>query len=347
MVLIYFGDWFAGNFCFSSLLPPEPRLLAKKTKSSVFDAVSVPRSIAVIRRKVVSLAQEKHLDPVQPSFNHGEEARLLFLFQRLLESGRILSENAPLVTVDAHGILQKVNATKFLEAGSLNASELANIHTLSSELDFGLITNHGKATATLCFLNSTAGKTPIKVSLGKSGASFRDADNPGQLDIMTFEPSTLIIPPFTIGVFRVHLEVHRSDADLVRSEGFIGSKLEYRVNDRFKYVMPIVATMDPIEVDLVGDSIVDDVITIAVTPGKEHQHMALLGESTFQLLNSGKNKARFSFERVSQQKHDDGRVEFQPASGVLPGKSTLTVKAVFHPSLKQRVDHAFEFKVFE
>ena len=351
----------------NGLLPPEPQPLKKVPNFKIADALGANlHTLMYYRRNVVSLASDNGATAgdtmVEPNYCHSDERRLLMLFQRLLESGHSLAKNAPLITVDGNGLLQKLeptNATNRGEAGALlnsplTAGELSNVFMLQSKLDFGVITNHSPATTTLCFLNATTTKVPITISLLQSNANIKkQQEKQGSpysehFDRISLEPSSLQIPPLSVGIFHVTLESHRSNVELNNSHGYVETQLTYQVNDKFKYNLPVVATMNPIQVELRGDSLAQGEVKLHATITKSHATAPPHVETTLQLINHGSSRARYSWNTKDRMSVEDGGLlELVPSSGFIPAKSSIQLRVVYRPGMKTRTEQNFALTIYD
>ena len=343
----------------NGLIPPELRLPKAKPNFKIVDALSNLHNLAYYRRKVVSLAIENDLESVEPSYCHSDERRLLMLFQHLLESGHSLAKNAPLITVDGNGLLQKmepVSAKRGDMASQLNyplsAGELCNVFTPHSKLDFGVITNHSANTTTLCFLNATTSKTPITVTLSATTASANSDGKRDNLrlehhDHMSVEPASLQIPPLSVGIFHLTMESHRSNTELNDSHGYVEAHLAYQINDKFKYSLPIVATMNPIQVELRGDGLVQGEMKLHAAVTKNHATAAPQVEKTMQLVNTGSSRARFTWAAKNPIAEDDGSLEVTPSSGFIQAKSSVQLRIIYRPGMKTRIDQNFVVTIYD
>ena len=108
----------------------------------------------------------------------------------------------------------------------------------------------------------------------------------------------MIIPPLSlsIGVFTITQESNRTIDKLEKCKDAIETKLSYKINNKFEYVLSFVANMKPVHLEIKGDSLKDDKLYIRcdiLSASKWCKSKScIMVEKTIQVTNPGDYKAR-------------------------------------------------------
>ncbi|KAJ3044775.1 Cilia- and flagella-associated protein 47 [Rhizophlyctis rosea] len=130
----------------------------------------------------------------------------------------------------------------------LTGLDLSCIYCNTQHLSFQTITVHSTQSLPLSFLNATPTKRPIQITIsvdaGDSKANSGAPEDKGHLEV---SPTTLIVPPFSIAGVWVSFRGNVAKT--------YERKLSYLVNGRYRYRVPIVASVVPVDLEIGSEKV--------------------------------------------------------------------------------------------